>query len=160
MEAPPAKASVRRVHAALRGQGIEPRIREFPESTRTAPEAAAAIGTSVERIVKSLVFAAGDETIVVLASGVNRVDTTRLAELVGQPIKRADPDRARRDTGFAIGGVPPLGYPRPLPVYVDRDLLQYDEVWAAAGTPNAVFPIVPKDLLRVSSGQTADIKER
>ena len=160
MNSPPAKASIRRVHDALRNLGIEPRIREFPESTRTAREAATAIGTSVERIVKSLVFAAGDETIVVLVSGVNRVDTARLSELVGRPIKRADPDRARRDSGFAIGGVPPLGYPRPLPVYVDQDLLQYEEVWAAAGTPNAVFPITPRDLVRVSGGQIADMKER
>lgn len=152
------KPSVQRVHDALVARGLEPRIREFPESTRTAAEAAAAIGTSVERIVKSLVFAAGPETIVVLVSGLNRVDTARLGELVGRPIARVDADRARRDTGFAIGGVPPLGHARPLPIYVDRDLLQYDEVWAAAGTPNAVFPISPAELVRVSGGIVANVK--
>ena len=153
------KPSVQRVHDALTAAGVEPRIKEFPESTRTAAEAAAAIGTTVERIVKSLAFAAGDETVVVLASGVNRVDTARLGELVGATIGRAHPDRVRRDTGFAIGGVPPLGHAIPLRVFVDRDLLRYDEVWAAAGTPNAVFPITPDELVRVSSGTVVDIKE-
>ena len=153
------KPSVRRVHDALIAAGVEPRIKEFPKSTRTAAEAATAIGTTVERIVKSLAFAAGDETVVVLASGVNRVDTARLGEVVGRPIGRAHPDRVRRDTGFAIGGVPPLGHASPLRVFVDRDLLQYDEVWAAAGTPNAVFPITPDELVRVSGGTVVDIKE-
>jgi prolyl-tRNA editing enzyme YbaK/EbsC (Cys-tRNA(Pro) deacylase) len=156
----PLKPAVQRVHDALVARGIEPRIVEFPASTRTAVEAAAAIGTTVERIVKSLAFAAGDRTIVVLASGANRVDTARLGELVGQQITRADAERVRQETGYAIGGVPPLGYSRPLPVYVDRDLLQFDEVWAAAGTPNAVFPIVPSELVRVSEGSVVDVKER
>jgi prolyl-tRNA editing enzyme YbaK/EbsC (Cys-tRNA(Pro) deacylase) len=153
------KPSVQRVHDALVARGFQPRIVEFPASTRTAVEAAAAIGTSVERIVKSLAFAAGERTIVVLASGVNRVDTARLGQIVGLPITRADPDRVRQETGFSIGGVPPLGHANPLPVYVDRDLLQYDEVWAAAGTPYAVFPISPRDLVRVSGGQVVDVKE-
>lgn len=154
------KASVRRVHDALTAHGLEPRIREFPSSTRTAAEAAAAIGTTVERIVKSLVFTAGARTIVVLASGANRVDTERLGALVGERVERATAERVRQETGFAIGGVPPLGFPRPLPVYIDRDLLQYDEVWAAAGTPHSVFPITPAELVRVSGGQVVDIKER
>ena len=153
------KPSVQRVYDALLAAGLTPRIAEFPESTRTAAEAAAAIGTSVERIVKSLAFAAGDETIIVLASGVNRVDTARLAALLGCPIGRAHAERVRLDTGFAIGGVPPLGYPGRLRVYVDRDLLRYDEVWAAAGTPNAVFPITPAELVRVSGGEVVTIKE-
>ena len=156
----PLKPAVRRVHDALVARGIEPRIVEFPASTRTAVEAAAAIGTTVERIVKSLAFAAGDQTIIVLASGANRVDTARLGEIVGQQIGRADAERVRQDTGYAIGGVPPLGYSRPLAVYVDRDLLQYDEVWAAAGSPNAVFPITPSELVRVSEGSVVDVKER
>jgi prolyl-tRNA editing enzyme YbaK/EbsC (Cys-tRNA(Pro) deacylase) len=153
------KASIQRVYDALVAQGVNPEIREFPESTRTAAEAAAAIGTTVERIVKSLAFAAGDSTVIVLASGVNRVDTRRLGELAGAAIGRADAERVRRDTGFAIGGVPPLGHARELPVYVDRDLLSYDLVWAAAGTPNAVFPIRPEELVRVSGGVVADVKE-
>jgi prolyl-tRNA editing enzyme YbaK/EbsC (Cys-tRNA(Pro) deacylase) len=154
------KPSIRRVYDALAAQGFEPRIAEFPESTRTAAEAAVAVGTTVERIVKSLVFAAGEQTVVVLASGLNRVDTARLAEIVGQPITRADAARVRDETGFAIGGVPPLGYSRALPVYVDEDLLEYEEVWAASGTPNSVFPIPPDELVRVSGGQVVDIKER
>lgn len=153
------KPSVQRVYEALLAQGIRPEIREFPESTRTAAEAAAAIGTSVERIVKSLAFAAGEETVLVLASGVNRVDTGKLGEVVGAAIGRADAEQVRRDTGFAIGGVPPLGHARALPVYVDRDLLLYDLVWAAAGTPNAVFPISPEELVRVSGGRVIEIKE-
>lgn len=154
------KASVRRVHDALVARGVEPRIKEFSSSTRTAAEAAAAVGTTVERIVKSLVFTAGARTIVVLTSGANRVDTERLGALVGEKVERASAEHVRQETGFAIGGVPPLGYPRPLPVYIDRDLLQYDEVWAAAGTPNSVFPIAPTELVRISGGQVADIKER
>ena len=153
------KPSVQKVHDALLAQGITPNVREFPDSTRTAAEAAAAIGTTVERIVKSLAFAAGDETVVVLASGINRVDTRRLGQIVGHPITRADADQVRRDTGFAIGGVPPVGHTSPLPVYVDRDLLQYDIVWAAAGTPNSVFPIAPEELVRVSGGRVVEIKE-
>src|SRR5436309_3205144 len=98
------RASVQRVYDALKAQGVTPRIVSYAESTRTAAEAAAAIGTEVARIVKSLAFAAGDETVIVLASGVNRVDTRRLTELVGRPVGRADADRVRRDTGFAIGG--------------------------------------------------------
>jgi prolyl-tRNA editing enzyme YbaK/EbsC (Cys-tRNA(Pro) deacylase) len=153
------KGAVRRVYDALRARGVEPPIREFPAGTRTAADAAAAIGTGVERIVKSLAFAAGDEVVIVLASGINRVDTARLGQLVGRPITRADADRVRLATGFAIGGVPPLGYPSPLRVFVDRDLLQYDEVWAAAGTPNAVFAIAPADLARVSEARIADVAE-
>jgi prolyl-tRNA editing enzyme YbaK/EbsC (Cys-tRNA(Pro) deacylase) len=155
----PMKPSVQKVYDALLGAGLQPEVKEFPESTRTAAEAAAAIGTTVERIVKSLAFAAGDGIVMVLAAGVNRVDTERLSQLVGQPIKRADAERVRQATGFAIGGVPPLGHTTPLPVYVDRDLLSFDLVWAAAGTPNAVFSIAPDDLVRVSGGQVADIKE-
>jgi prolyl-tRNA editing enzyme YbaK/EbsC (Cys-tRNA(Pro) deacylase) len=156
----PLKPSVRRVYDALAAQGVEPRIVEFPESTRTAVEAAAAIGTTVEQIVKSLAFAAGDETLIVLASGANRVDTARLEKIVGKPIRRADAERVRQKTGYAIGGVPPLGYPGPLQVYVDQDLLLHDEVWAAAGTPNSVFRISPSELVRVSNGRIVDVKER
>jgi prolyl-tRNA editing enzyme YbaK/EbsC (Cys-tRNA(Pro) deacylase) len=152
-------SSTERVKSALQAQGLEPEIKQFDASTRTAQQAADAIGTSVAQIVKSLAFAAGEGTVIVLASGSNRVDTERLAKLAGTSIGRADPDRVRHATSFAIGGVPPLGYPRPLPVYVDRDLLQFDEVWAAAGTPNAVFRISPADLVRVSGGTVADVRE-
>ena len=152
------KPSIRRVHDALIGFGLAPRIVEFAESTRTAQDAAAAIGTAVPRIVKSLVFMADGEPLIVLTSGVNRVDTARLGRELGKAISRADPERVRAATGFAVGGVPPVGYPAPLDVLVDRDLLQFDEVWAAAGTPNAVFPIRPIDLVRVSGGRVLDVK--
>jgi prolyl-tRNA editing enzyme YbaK/EbsC (Cys-tRNA(Pro) deacylase) len=149
-----------KVEAALRAAGLEPRIEEFPASTRTASEAASAIGTSQERIVKSLVFMAGDQIVLALVSGRNRVDLERLGQLVGQPIERADARRVREATGFAIGGVPPVGHVRPVPVFIDRDLLAFDQVWAAAGTPNAVFSIEPAALVRVSAGQVVDLKER
>ena len=153
------KPAVQRVFTALREQGVEPQIVEFAESTRTAEEAARAVGTSVERIVKSLVFAAGDQPILALVSGSNRVAPARLADALGAPIRRADADLVRAATGFAIGGVPPIGHATPLPVVLDEDLLQYDTVYAAAGTPNAVFPIAPGDLLRVTGARVVALKE-
>jgi prolyl-tRNA editing enzyme YbaK/EbsC (Cys-tRNA(Pro) deacylase) len=109
--------------------------------------------------VKSLVFVAGSEPFLALTSGPNRADTSRLADLTGVPVRRADPEEAREATGYAIGGTPPFGHPRPLRVFCDRDLLAFREVWAAAGTPNSVFPIPPNDLVRASSAQPADFKE-
>ena len=153
------KPSVERVRDALLAAGLEPRIVEFPRSTRTASEAAAAIGTSVAQIVKSRVFLADGEPFVVLASGANRVDMERLARDLGLTIERADADRVRAATGFSIGGVAPLGYPAPLEIVLDRDLLQYDVVWAAAGTPNAVFPVTRTELVRISGARVLDVKE-
>jgi prolyl-tRNA editing enzyme YbaK/EbsC (Cys-tRNA(Pro) deacylase) len=135
-------------------------VREFPQGTRTARDAARAVGCQVGQIVKSLVFVAGTEPVLVLTSGPNRADTGRLAALLGgRPVRRADPQEARLATGFAIGGTPPFGHPRPLRALCDRDLLGYEEVWAAAGTPQAVFPISPRDLLRCSGAEPADFKE-
>jgi len=149
-----------RVVATLAALGItEPRIRKFPDSTATAAEAAAAIGTSVERIVKSLVFMAGDQPILVLVSGSNRVDTVLLQALVGAPVKRANADQVRAVTGFPIGGVPPVGHAIPLATYLDGDLLQYDEVWASAGTPHSVFPIAPETLLSITRARIADVHD-
>jgi prolyl-tRNA editing enzyme YbaK/EbsC (Cys-tRNA(Pro) deacylase) len=154
----PRLSSAERFRALLAAQGLdEARILEFPDSTATAAGAAAAIGTTVGRIVKSLVFLAGEAPVLVLASGPNRVDLRKLAALAGSPISRANADQVRQATGFAIGGVPPFGFPRPLPTYLDRDLLQYDEVWAAAGTPNSVFPIRPDELLRITRADVADV---
>jgi len=153
------KPSVRRVADALLAAGIEPEIVELAESTRTAQEAASAIGTSVPRIVKSLVFLADDEPIVALVSGSNRADTSLLASALGKSIGRADAARVRDATGFAIGGIPPLGHKTPLEVIIDRDLLQYDVIWAAAGTPHAVFSITPSELIRVTGGRVVDLKE-
>ena len=135
-------------------------IREFPEGTATAVDAANALGVPVGEIVKSLVFMAGDKAVVVLTSGPNRVDTHKLAELTGQKITRANADQVRQATGFAIGGVPPFGFPESLTTYCDEDLLRYDEVWAAAGTPNSVFAIDPKILVRLTSARVSDIAVR
>ena len=140
--------------------GLSPEIREFPEGTKTALDAARAIGCDVGQIVKSLVFVAGTEPFLALTSGPNRADTQRLSELMGgRPVRRADANEARAATGFAIGGTPPFGHPRPLRAFLDRDLLAHSEVWAAAGTPSTVFPITPEELLRGSRGEPADLKE-
>jgi Cys-tRNA(Pro) deacylase len=147
-----------RVRAALSAAGVTPRIEEFPSSTRTAQDAAAAVGTSVGQIVKSLVFLAGDAAVLALVSGANQLDTARLAALTGAQIGKADADAVRRATGYAIGGVPPIGFPAAIPTFIDRDLLQYDVVWAAAGTPRHVFPIAPDDLVRVTGGRVAELK--
>ena len=143
-----------RVLTTLSSLGVSTEVREFAERTATAQEAASAIGTSVERIVKSLVFATPDgQPLLALVSGANRVDLARLSEVVGQRVGRANADQVRQATGFSIGGVPPVGHQAKLPVYVDADLLQFDEVWAAAGTPNSVVSIDPQDLVRVAAGQ-------
>src|ERR1700720_4716441 len=120
-----------RVQAALTAAGVDARIEEFPSSTRTAQEAASTVGTSVAQIVKSLVFLAGDAPVLALVSGVNRLDTQRLGALTNTAIGKADADTVRLTTGYAIGGVPPLGFPAPIPTFIDRDLLAYDVVWAA-----------------------------
>jgi Cys-tRNA(Pro) deacylase len=147
-----------RVQAALSAAGVHTRIEEFPRSTRTAQEAAAAVGTSVGQIVKSLVFFAGDAPVLALVSGANQLDLDRLAALTGAPIGKADADAVRRATGYSIGGVPPAGFPQPIPTFIDRDLLQYEVVWAAAGTPRHVFRITPADLIRITAGSVADFR--
>jgi prolyl-tRNA editing enzyme YbaK/EbsC (Cys-tRNA(Pro) deacylase) len=147
-----------RVHAALTAAGVDARIEEFPSSTRTAQEAADTVGTSVGQIVKSLVFLAGGLPVMALVSGSNRLDTQRLADLSGAAIGKADADAVRQVTGYSIGGVPPFGFPAPIPTFIDRDLLQYDVVWAAAGTPRHVFPIAPRELVRITGGTLADLK--
>jgi prolyl-tRNA editing enzyme YbaK/EbsC (Cys-tRNA(Pro) deacylase) len=147
-----------RVRAALDAAGVEARIQEFAVSTRTAQEAADAIGTGVGQIVKSLVFMAGDAPVLALVSGSNQLDTARLGSLTRSRIGRADANAVRAATGYAIGGVPPAGFPARLPTFIDRDLLQYDLVWAAAGTPRHVFPITPADLLRLTAGTVVDLK--
>ena len=151
------KQSVQRVAVALRAAGIDAEIKELSDSTRTAEEAAAAIGTSVPKIVKSLVFLADGDPILTLVSGSNRLDTDRLGAALGRTIARADAAAVRLATGFAIGGVPPLGHATPLDVLIDRDLLQYDEVWAAAGTPHAVCPLRPDARVTATNGRVIDL---
>ena len=155
-------ASARKVQAALDALGLPCQVVELPASTRTAQEAADAIGTSVGQIVKSLVFqgTASGSALLVLASGSNRADETLLAALAGEPLKKADADFVRQQTGFAIGGVPPLGHQQPIRTLIDQDLLQYSEVWAAAGTPHAVFRLDPRDLGRMTAGSIARISNK
>jgi prolyl-tRNA editing enzyme YbaK/EbsC (Cys-tRNA(Pro) deacylase) len=152
-------ASAQRVQDALMALGLPCRVVELPASTRTAQEAADAVGCLVGQIVKSLVFrgARTDSPILVLASGANRVNEARLGELAGEPIAKADAAFVRAHTGFAIGGVAPLGHPAPLKTYIDADLLQYAEIWAAAGTPNAVFALTPADLQMMTGGKVVTV---
>ena len=153
-------SAAERVGEALRGLGVVPEIQEFPQGTRTAEDAAAAVGTTVGQIVKSLVFLADGKPLLVLASGANRVDLIKLAAAVGaHAVHRADADTVRRVTGFAIGGVPPVGHETALPVVIDRDLLRYDVVYAAAGTPHAVFAITPGRLAEITRATPADVRE-
>jgi prolyl-tRNA editing enzyme YbaK/EbsC (Cys-tRNA(Pro) deacylase) len=136
-------------------------VLEFEASTRTSSDAAAALGCAVAEIAKSLIFKAADgRPVLVIASGVNRVDVAKLCDLIGQPITRADADFVRTATGFAIGGVPPVGHATTPIVVIDRDLERFPELWAAAGTPNAVFKLTPSDLVRLTGGRIADIAVR
>jgi Cys-tRNA(Pro) deacylase len=152
--------SAKRVADAARELGLEIEVREFPEGTRTAEDAARAIGVSVGQIVKSLVFLADGKPIVCLVSGPNRLDAARLASAIGAAkIDRADADAAREATGYAVGGVPPFGHTQTLSVYCDRDLLAYDVVWAAAGTPKNVFSAEPNALVAASRATVIDLKE-
>lgn len=150
--------NVDRVTAAAARAGLEIEVRRYPEGARTAADAAAAIGCDVAQIVKSLVFMADDAPVLALVSGANLADTDALAaELGAGEVRRATGGEARAATTFAIGGVPPFGHDRELPVVVDRDLTTHDVVWAAAGLPDAVFPVRPEDLVRASGGRVADI---
>lgn len=139
--------------------GVTLDVVRYPEGTRTAEDAARAVGCGVGQIVKSLVFVAGEEPIVALVSGANRADTDALSRLCGGvPVRRASADEVREATGFTIGGVPPFGHRRTLRVFIDRDLAAYGRVWAAAGTPDCVFPIEPHQLARLTGGRWEDIK--
>ncbi len=150
--------NVVRVAEAARHAGLEIAIRRFPEGTRTADDAARAIGCDVAQIVKSLVFMADGEPVMALLSGADRLDPERLAATIGAvEVRRATGTEARAATGFAIGGVPPFGHQRELTVLVDRRLLAHDPVWAAAGLPDAVFPLSPDDLVRVTGGWVEDL---
>lgn len=153
-------ANVARVRAHAAEHGLALRVRRFPAGTRTAHDAAREIGTSVERIVKSLVFVAGDGVAIVLCSGATRVDERKLAASLGVPgVRRATANEAKDATGCAIGGVPPFGHAQRCRVICDRGLLAFDEVWAAAGLPDAVFPIAPDALVRAGGATVADVAE-
>jgi prolyl-tRNA editing enzyme YbaK/EbsC (Cys-tRNA(Pro) deacylase) len=147
--------SARRVQAALHELGLDAEVVELADSTRTAPEAAAAVGCELGAIVKSLVFrgASSGEAVLVLVSGDRRADEAALARALGETVERADADWVREVTGYAIGGVPPVGHPAPVRTLMDDGLERFDVVWAAAGTPRTVFPIAPDELARVTSAQ-------
>jgi Cys-tRNA(Pro) deacylase len=148
-----------RVITAAREAGLEITTRRFPEGTKTAADAAAAIGVVVGQIVKSLVFGVDNEIVMALVSGSNQLDEKKLAAAAGgAKCSRVDADAVRAATGYPIGGVPPFGHSTQLRVFVDPDLLQYDEVWAAAGTWNDNFGAAPADIVRVAGGVITDLK--
>ncbi len=153
-------SSALKVQQALDQLGLRLQVVELPGSTRTALEAAQAVGCQVGQIVKSLVFKSKHtgRPILVLASGQNRVDEKRIAALIAEPLGKADADFVRQHTGFVIGGVPPVGHLEKLVTFIDQDLLEFDELWAAAGTPHAVFRLKPAELVQMTAGQVADIK--
>ena len=148
------------MEAAIAAAGLHCEVAELPASTRTAKEAAAAVGCEVKQIAKSIVFrgAETDEAILIVASGTNRIDEQLVAQTVGEPLSKATPDFVRERTGFAIGGVAPCGHAGKVRVYLDRDLLSLGSLWAAAGTPHAVFNIDAADLERLTGAQIIDVQ--
>jgi prolyl-tRNA editing enzyme YbaK/EbsC (Cys-tRNA(Pro) deacylase) len=149
------------VQAALTAQGYTNQVIEFADSTRTSAEAATAAGCTVGQIAKSLVFR-GEQSrqpILIIASGANRVDEKQVARQIGERLERADAEFVRTASGFAIGGVPPLGHVQSLATYIDQDLLQYAEIWAAAGHPNAVFRLTPAELVAMTGGRVIAVAQ-
>ena len=147
-----------RFESWLEGSDIGVTVKQFPSGTRTAVDAARAVGCDVGQIVKSLVFVAAGRPVVALVSGANRLDEGRLAAVAGSPVTKADAEIARTATGYAIGGVPPFGHASDVPVFMDRDLLDHEVLWAAAGRPDSVFEISPERLRELSQAQVADLK--
>jgi Cys-tRNA(Pro) deacylase len=152
--------SAQKVQDALRQMGFSYRVLEHAESTRTAQEAAERAGCELGQIVKSLIFRGKDSgrPILVLTSGANRVDEKRISETAGETILRADADYVRSVTGFAIGGVPPIGHNQKVETYIDEDFMQFKTIWAAAGTPNAIFELTPEDLQKMTDGKLMRVK--
>ncbi len=152
--------SAQKVQDLLTAGGFSCRVIEYAESTRTAQEAADRAGCTLAQIAKSMIFRgkASQKPILVVTSGANRVDEKRLGEYAGEPIARAEADFVRAVTGFAIGGVPPLGHAQQLETYIDEDLMQHATIWGAAGTPNAIFELTPADLRRMTNGKIVRVK--
>ncbi|HEY6099337.1 MAG TPA: YbaK/EbsC family protein [Anaeromyxobacter sp.] len=154
----PLEPSARKVQEALAAAGFSNQVVELPGSTRTAAEAAAAVGCQVGQIAKSLVFrTASGRAVLVVASGAHRVDEKRVAAELGEAIGKADAELVRAETGFAIGGVPPIGHARELVTLVDEALLAFAEIWAAAGHPHAVFRLTPAELVRMTRGRVTRV---
>ena len=153
-------SSARKVQEALIEYGITSQVVEMPQSTRTADDAARAARCQVGQIVKSLIFK-GKKTqqpILVATSGANRVNEKKIATLISEPLAKADAEFVREKTGFAIGGVAPVGHVQQIRVFIDEDLLQYNEIWAAAGTPKAIFKLTPQELQKITGGQVVSVK--
>ena len=152
--------SAQKVQDALAAQGYPCRVQELPQTTRSAAEAAQAIGCTVAQIAKSLIFRTRQtqRPVLVIASGINRVNEKKFAALIGEALERPDADYVRLHTGFAIGGVPPIAHTEKLDTYIDEDLQQYATLWAAAGTPFAVFELTPADLIKMTGGKVVTIK--
>ncbi|MEW6374633.1 MAG: YbaK/EbsC family protein [Thermodesulfobacteriota bacterium] len=152
--------SVQKVQDALKALGFPNEVMELQSTTRTSAEAAQAVGCRVDQIAKSIVFQ-GKQThkpILVIASGPNRVNEKRIEEYISEPLGKANADYVRKKTGFIIGGVPPIGHLEKLEIFIDEDLLQYKEIWAAAGSPNAIFKLTPPDLIKMTEGRVVAIK--
>lgn len=154
-----ASGSVERVRRILRSEGHADTIRMFPEGTRSAADAARAVGCTLAQIVKTLVFRNGDRLILILASGANRVDGGKVETHIGAPVHAANGRWVREVTGYAIGGVAPIGHEADTPVLIDEDLMELPLLWAAAGSPRHVFSLEPADLKAMTGGTVADIKE-
>ena len=156
----PLSPSAQKVQDKLNSLGYHYTVIEHADSTRTAQEAADRAGCELGQIVKSLIFKGKetDKPILILTSGANRVDEKRISEYAGEPITRPDADFVRSVTGFAIGGVPPLGHPVEMETYIDVDFLQYRTIWAAAGTPNAIFELKTEDLQKMTNGKVVPVK--
>lgn len=156
----PLSPSAQKVQDALLARGFDCTVIEFQESTRTAQDAADRVGCTLGQIIKSLIFKGADsgKPILVLTSGANRVDEKRVSTYIGEALTRADPEFARAATGFAIGGIPPLGHAQPIETYLDEDLLQYATLWGAAGTPNAVFEMPAPALQQMTGGKIVQVK--
>jgi Cys-tRNA(Pro) deacylase len=156
---PPTSAAAQRVQEILARRGFANQVVEFAQTTRSAAEAAAAVGCAVAQIAKTIVFRGGDErAVIVIASGANRVDEKKVAAALDVALRKADAEFVRAETGYVIGGVSPAGLPAHCRVLIDRDLAAFSAIWAAAGAPNAVFPLTPDQLLRLCGGALADVK--
>jgi Cys-tRNA(Pro) deacylase len=157
---PALSTSAQKIQDTLKTLGFNNEVIESTVSSRTAAEAAERVGCDVGQIVKSLIFKGSEsgKAILVLTSGANRVDEKLISSYSGEKIQRADPEFVRAVTGFAIGGVPPIGHPNPLDTYIDNDLMGYQEIWAAAGTPNALFKLSPDDLQTMTRGRVIKVK--
>lgn len=156
----PLSASAQKVQDALASLGFNQQVVEHEQTTRTSAEAAAAIGCEVGQIAKSVIFKGkqSGKAILVIASGANRVDEKKLRALLGEKVDKPDADFVRAQTGYVIGGVPPIAHAQPLATLIDDSLLTFDSIWAAAGTPNAVFPLTPAELVQMTGGKVVDVK--